>query len=94
VDPSQLAEEHAAVAADETAAELETVDVYTHFIALVEKDGSLYELDGRKDTPVNHGAASRTNLLERSMEVMKGFMTRDEGEIRFTMLALAPNTGE
>jgi ubiquitin carboxyl-terminal hydrolase L3 len=88
----QLEVEHQAVAADESAATLETVDVNTHFIAFVEKDGHLYEMDGRKSTPINHGETSQATLLNDSMAVMKAFMARDEGEIRFTMLALAANT--
>jgi ubiquitin carboxyl-terminal hydrolase L3 len=91
---SQLEVEHQKTATDESAAVLETEDVYTHFIALVEKGGHLYELDGRKDSPVNHGATSPATLLEDSMAVMRQFMDRDPGEIRFTMLALAPNPDE
>ncbi|CAE7608626.1 UCHL1, partial [Symbiodinium sp. KB8] len=83
-------EEHKKTATDESAAVLETEDVYTHFIAFVQKDGCLYELDGRKDSPINHGASSKDSVLKDSMKVMREFMARDEGEIRFTMLALAP----
>ena len=88
--PPQLEEEHKKTATDESAAVLETEDVYTHFIAFVQKDGCLYELDGRKDSPINHGASSKDSVLKDSMKVMREFMARDEGEIRFTMLALAP----
>lgn len=35
-----------------------------HFVALVEKDGHLYELDGRKEFPVNHGPTSEATFLE------------------------------
>ncbi|KAA0155167.1 hypothetical protein FNF29_01918 [Cafeteria roenbergensis] len=86
----ELEEEHKKTATDESAAVLETEDVYTHFIAFVQKDGCLYELDGRKDSPINHGASSKDSVLKDSMKVMREFMARDEGEIRFTMLALAP----
>lgn len=34
----------------------------SHFAAFVEKDGSLYELDGRKPFPINHGKC--TDLLK------------------------------
>ncbi|KDR12443.1 Ubiquitin carboxyl-terminal hydrolase isozyme L3, partial [Zootermopsis nevadensis] len=35
-----------------------------HFVAFVFKDGDLYELDGRKSFPINHGPTSRDTLLE------------------------------
>lgn len=90
--------------------------VNTHFIAFTHVDGSLYELDGRKDTPVNHGPTTGDTLLEvgrsapplpyacrgprmpasppplapqDACKVIKGFMARDEGEMRFTIVAVA-----
>lgn len=35
-----------------------------HFVAFVEKNGHLYELDGRKDFPVNHGPTCQDTFLE------------------------------
>ena len=64
--------------------------VLTHFVALVHVDGHLYELDGRKEGPVQHGTTSPTTLLQDSCRVVKKFMERDPGELRFTILALAP----
>lgn len=37
---------------------------YHHFIALVEKDGELYELDGRKSFPIKHGPTTKESFLE------------------------------
>ena len=62
----------------------------THFIALVHRQGRLYELDGRKDAPVDHGPTTEMTLLQDSIKVIQSFMARDPGEMRFTILALAP----
>ncbi len=39
-------------------------DVNTHFVAFSHVDGSLYELDGRKEAPINHGPCSAESLLQ------------------------------
>ena len=64
--------------------------VITHFIALVHVDGVLYELDGRKGGPIAHGTTSPMTLLTDACAVVRTFMERDPGEMRFTILALAP----
>lgn len=62
----------------------------THFVALVCRNNVLYELDGRKEGPVPHGATTQATLLKDACKVVKEFMARDPDEIRFTILALAP----
>lgn len=34
-----------------------------HFVALIEKDSTLYELDGLKSWPIKHGPTSKENFL-------------------------------
>jgi len=68
-------------------------DVAAHFIAFVVESGDLYELDGTKPFPINHGKCEKTELLAKSCDVIKTFMARDPEEIRFTMMAVAPPTG-
>lgn len=36
----------------------------THFVCFVVKDGHLYELDGRKHAPINHGPSTPETLLQ------------------------------
>lgn len=63
--------------------------VDNHFIALVHKDGKLYELDGRKSRPVEHGPTSNETLLNDAAAVCKKFMQRDPSESRFAIVALS-----
>ena len=35
-----------------------------HFVAFVEKDGNLYDLDGRKPGPLNCGSTSKETFLK------------------------------
>eukprot|EP01034_Spumella_vulgaris_P034999 gene34999-43157_t len=64
-------------------------DVNTHFVCFSVVDGHLYQFDGRKPYPINHGASSQETLLEDACRVVKEFMARDPDEVRFTIVALA-----
>lgn len=64
--------------------------VALHFVALVERDGKLWELDGRKSGPVSHGPTSRDTLLQDSVAVVRKFMETAGGDINFNLIALAP----
>ncbi|CAB3232371.1 unnamed protein product [Arctia plantaginis] len=59
-----------------------------HFITFVHKDGVLYELDGSKAFPINHGATTSDSFLEDSVKICKEFMARDPNEVKFTVIAL------
>jgi len=60
-----------------------------HFVAFVEKEGRLLELDGRKKGPVDHGPASRDSLLEDSAAVCRKFMAKNPECVTFVAVALA-----
>ena len=64
-------------------------DVNKHFIAFTHVDGHLYELDGRKAFPINHGETSPETLLADACRVIQGFFNRDPEEVGFTIMALA-----
>jgi ubiquitin carboxyl-terminal hydrolase L3 len=67
---------------------------WQHFVCFVNVRGRLYELDGRKGGPIDHGASDAASLLEAAGVVMRQYMARDPESIRFTMLALAPPPNE
>lgn len=75
----------------QTAAPDASTLVNHHFVALIHKDGELYELDGRKSFPVKHGATTSENLVYDAAEVCKKFVAIDPDNLGFSILALAPN---
>ncbi len=69
-------------------------DTWNHFVCFVSRNGRLYELDGRKAAPIDHGPTSGDTFLRDAAAAVKEFMARDPEELRFTIVALARNTGE
>ncbi|TMW67048.1 hypothetical protein Poli38472_012164 [Pythium oligandrum] len=90
-EDDELEDTHESAAQEGQSEQVEDVDdpVDTHFICFSCVDGHLYELDGRKKFPINHGPSSQETLLSDACKVIQQFMVRDEGEVRFTILALA-----
>ncbi|XP_061394817.1 ubiquitin carboxyl-terminal hydrolase [Musca vetustissima] len=84
-----VAEDHQALANEGQTTANPEEKVYHHFIALVNVDGTLYELDGRKSFPVKHGATTPETFVQDAARVCKEFMARDPEELRFTVMALA-----
>ncbi|KAI9144850.1 ubiquitin carboxyl-terminal esterase L3 [Paraphysoderma sedebokerense] len=82
-----IAKSHETTAQEGQTAPLEAdADVDLHFVALVNVDGDLYELDGRKPFPINHGKC--TDLLLDSARIAREFMDRDPDNLNFTLLGL------
>uniref|UniRef100_A0A3Q1G8A8 ubiquitinyl hydrolase 1 n=1 Tax=Acanthochromis polyacanthus TaxID=80966 RepID=A0A3Q1G8A8_9TELE len=61
-----------------------------HFIAFVNVDGQLYELDGKMNGVVKHGVTKEDSFITDAAEVCRGFMERERGEVRFSAVALCP----
>ncbi|XP_040892145.1 ubiquitin carboxyl-terminal hydrolase isozyme L1 [Toxotes jaculatrix] len=59
-----------------------------HFIAFVNVNGQLYEFDGKMNGPVKHGATSDDSFITDASKVCHGFMEREQGEVRFSAVAL------
>ena len=58
-------------------------------MCFVNKDGHLYELDGRKFDAVDHGFSQPDDLLKDTCGVVKKYV-ETTGSIRFNLIALAP----
>lgn len=71
--------------------------VLLHFVSFIHADGCIYELDGRKPFPINHGPCSAHSLLQDAVNVIKAQYI-DPGlasnpDIRYSIIALAPTLG-
>ncbi|EDQ90804.1 uncharacterized protein MONBRDRAFT_35021 [Monosiga brevicollis MX1] len=64
-------------------------DQTLHFICFVEKEGQLYELDGNKEFPINHGPTSPDTLLQDAAVVVRRFMEVTPDDMRFTVMAFS-----
>jgi len=60
-----------------------------HFIAFVNVNGTLYELDGRKQSAIAHGPTSDDSLLKDAAVVCKKFIEREPENLNFTALAIS-----
>ncbi|KAL1024022.1 hypothetical protein UPYG_G00050400 [Umbra pygmaea] len=67
---------------------VEADKVNFHFITFVNVNGQLYELDGRLEGSVNHGSTSHDSFIQDAAKVCRGFVEREEEEIRFSAVAL------
>ncbi|XP_041948346.1 ubiquitin carboxyl-terminal hydrolase isozyme L1 [Alosa sapidissima] len=77
---------------DEVAADgqcrIEEGKVNFHFITFVNVNGQLYELDGRMEGAVNHGATKDGSFIMDAAKVCRQFVEREKDEVRFSAVAL------
>ncbi|KAL0478474.1 hypothetical protein AKO1_008214 [Acrasis kona] len=68
----------------------EHVDTDLHFIAFVEKNGTLYEMDGRKKFPLSRGTTSSSTLLYDTAKLVRSkYMNLNPEQMNFTLVALS-----
>jgi len=64
--------------------------VNAHFIAFVEVDGDLCEMDGRKIAPINHGKTSADTFIKDVAGVVKkNFISLEPDNPNFVLIALS-----
>ncbi|KAF8822376.1 ubiquitin carboxyl-terminal hydrolase UCHL3 [Cardiosporidium cionae] len=64
-------------------------EIFLHFITFIEKDGSIYELDGRKAYPVNHGKTTDATFLKDTTTVIqKKFISHEPTDVHFSIIAI------
>ena len=64
-------------------------DVDLHFVAFVSREGHLWELDGRKLGPIDHGASSSESILKDVATVIKKIFVEKTNSVNFSLMALA-----
>jgi len=62
-----------------------------HFICFTAVDGNLFEFDGRKSFPINHGETTSETFLSDAAQLCKTFMTRNPESMEFNITALSKN---
>ncbi|KAJ2853070.1 ubiquitinyl hydrolase 1, partial [Coemansia asiatica] len=74
----------------QTAAPEADADVLHHYVAFVNVDGDLYELDGTNEAPINLGP-STDFLKDAAREIKKRISFFEDESLEFSVLSLGPN---
>jgi len=87
---SKIAEAHEQSACKGQTAEASPDEkLVTHFVTFVHKNGHLYELDGRREFPINHGTTTAVTLINDAAAVCKARIESSaDMDYRFTAMAL------
>ncbi|ELR04269.1 hypothetical protein GMDG_06669 [Pseudogymnoascus destructans 20631-21] len=90
--PSLEAAHSASAQQGDTAAPAADDIVELHFVTFVVVNGKLWELDGRRKGPICRGEVGGEDALgEMALEMgPRRFVGREEGELRFSVVALGP----
>ncbi len=84
----EVSEEAAESEESQTATPERTENVGAHFIAFIICDGSLYEMDGRKAFPINHGKTTQESFIYDAAKVIKTNFFDVSPKGKFSMMAL------
>jgi len=65
-------------------------EINLHFVAFVEKDGHVWELDGRRAGPIRRGAVDGQGLMRSVARVVREeYVEKANGDPSFSLMALA-----
>lgn len=72
----------------QTEAPAASESVEYHFISIINHEGTLYEMDGRKHGPVKHGQTSEETFLLDAIGVVKKFVNLEQPVANFSVQAI------
>ncbi|XP_037040648.1 ubiquitin carboxyl-terminal hydrolase isozyme L3-like [Bradysia coprophila] len=64
-------------------------NVENHFVALIERNGRIYQLNGGKDGPVDHGPSSQETFLYDAAAVCRQFIAKHPDCNSYSVLAIS-----
>lgn len=76
----------------QTEAPAASESVEYHFISFIHNNNTIYEMDGRKLGPINHGSTSPETFLRDAIELVKNYVNKDPSNLNFSMQAVTRNT--
>eukprot|EP00457_Paulinella_chromatophora_P012609 gb/GEZN01012831.1/.p1 GENE.gb/GEZN01012831.1/~~gb/GEZN01012831.1/.p1 ORF type:complete len:262 (-),score=59.50 gb/GEZN01012831.1/:241-1026(-) len=88
-DIQEVSEAAASSEVAQTATPQRTDAVDAHFIAFIQSEGALYEMDGRKAFPINHGKTSNGTFLKDVAKVIQKNFFDVSPQSNFSLIALA-----
>eukprot|EP01080_Neovahlkampfia_damariscottae_P010662 gene10662-3286_t len=88
---TEVEEKHDQTAKDPTSISDFQQDTNIHFVCFVQKEGVLYELDGRREFPQNRGSCTPEEVLQKSVGVVKHYMSLNPEQQSFSITCLAKN---
>eukprot|EP01061_Rhynchopus_euleeides_P045979 TRINITY_DN8537_c0_g1_i1.p1 TRINITY_DN8537_c0_g1~~TRINITY_DN8537_c0_g1_i1.p1 ORF type:complete len:259 (+),score=112.71 TRINITY_DN8537_c0_g1_i1:92-778(+) len=89
-EDKQLDEAQGAAAQEgQTANQDISAEINLHFIAYVHHEGKLYELDGRKDIPLECGPSTPDTVLQDTAKFVSKYMALNPDDVNFTLISLS-----
>lgn len=75
----------------QTEAPAASESVEYHFISIIYNNNTVYEMDGRKDGPINHGRTTPETFLKDAIQVVKKFVDVNPSNPNFSIQAVTRN---